>query len=259
MKGSPKRHNSGYSLVDASGDKERGAVDNEPFVRPSVTNRKPQPRLPTVHIETYTPSSSSNAPVTRDYNIRNIEYTISAPDSQPSGIRPYYNVENFNKTDVRNNYNLDQIYRPPVSTPSPKVDGFNVPLRPNLATRYVEEESQTVAPQTQLSPSLSAGVSYADSGERDIISGRMDTNPNYYTYEAVGPSSDNRNANNYELPTIVKPLKQDNRNAYISGRSNGNNNRNALFSNNNNDYATTAPRLNPTQFFQQIYGKGLQK
>lgn len=244
-------------------------MDNsEPVIeiKPLAQSQKPAPRLPTIHIETYAPLSNSNAQVSHEHNIRNTEYTIGAPDSQATGIRPYYNVENFNKTDVRNNYNLDRVYQPPVTTPSPKVDGFNVPPNPNPtpAATYAEVLRPTVAPQTQLSPSLSARVSYAetDSDDRDVISGRMDTNPNYYAYEAEDQSSGtagsrsggNRNANSYELPAIVRPLT-DNRNGFINSRSNANNERN-----NNNDYVTAGPRLlNPTQFFHQIYGKGLLK
>jgi hypothetical protein len=133
---------SGYSVVDVTDDRKPQPI--KPFsdkpvieIKPRVNqNLGPKLRTASVNIETYVPESDSFA-ATEPYDLTNSEYTLGS-HSEPTGILPkfnhFYNIENFNKTDSRNNYNLDNIYKPflPTVSPTVRVDGFNVPLKPTL-------------------------------------------------------------------------------------------------------------------------------
>jgi hypothetical protein len=139
---------SGYSVVDVTDDRKPQPI--KPFndkpvieIKPLINNKPkenqylgPKLRTASFNIETFVPESDS-FPVTESYDLANSEYTLGS-HSQPTGIKPklnhFYNIENFNKTDSRNNYNLDNIYQPflPTVSPTVRVDGFNVPLTPTL-------------------------------------------------------------------------------------------------------------------------------
>jgi hypothetical protein len=129
-------------VVDVTDDRKPQPI--KPFndkpvieIKPRVNqNLGPKLRTASVNIETYVPESDSFA-ATEPYDLTNSEYTLGS-HSEPTGVLPkfnhFYNIENFNKTDSRNNYNLDNIYKPflPTVSPTVRVDGFNVPLKPTL-------------------------------------------------------------------------------------------------------------------------------